>query len=77
VSFDAAPALVQSLKNNQIQAIVAQKPAEMGALAVQNARKAIMGQSVAKEIPTGGVGLTQANINLPAYSQYVYKSTCK
>lgn len=76
VSFDAAPALVQSLKNNQIQAIVAQKPAEMGALAVQNARKAIMGQAVAKEIPTGGVGLTQANINLPAYSQYIYKSNC-
>ncbi|ULH18026.1 ABC transporter substrate-binding protein (plasmid) [Deinococcus sp. KNUC1210] len=76
VSFDAAPALVQSLKSNQIQAIVAQKPAEMGALAVLNARKAIMGQAVAKDIPTGGVGLTQANINQPAFAQYIYKSNC-
>ncbi|GHF43976.1 ribose transport system substrate-binding protein [Deinococcus metalli] len=77
VSFDAAPALVDALKANQIQAIVAQKPAQMGALAVQMARKALMGQPVAKSIPTGGVGLTASNIGLPAYSQYVYKSTCK
>jgi len=76
VSFDAAPALVQSLKAGQIQAIVAQKPAEMGALAVENARRALMGQSVPKNIPTGGVGLTVSNIKLPAFSQYVYKSSC-
>ena len=77
VSFDAAPALVAALKSNQIQAIVAQKPAQMGALAVETARKALMGQNVAKSIPTGGVGLTRANIGLPAFAQYVYKSRCK
>ena len=76
VSFDAAPALVQALKSNQIQAIVAQKPAQMGALAVETARKALMGQAVAKSQPTGGVGLTQSNINQPAFAQYVYKSNC-
>ena len=76
VSFDAAPALVQALKSNQIQAIVAQKPAQMGALAVETARKALMGQAVAKSQPTGGVGLTQNNINQPAFAQYVYKSNC-
>lgn len=76
VSFDAAPALVQSLKDNQIQAIVAQKPAEMGALAVQNARKALMGLSVPKNIPTGGVGLTRSNVSSPAFAQYVYKANC-
>ncbi len=76
VSFDAAPALVQALKSNQIQAIVAQKPAQMGALAVETARKALMGQAVAKSQPTGGVGLTRSNINQPAFAQYVYKSNC-
>ena len=77
VSFDAAPALVAALKSNQIQAIVAQKPAQMGALAVETARKALMGQAVAKSIPTGGVGLTRMNIGQPAFAQYVFKSSCK
>ncbi|WP_218922594.1 ABC transporter substrate-binding protein [Rhodoferax sp. OV413] len=76
VSFDASPALVQSLKDNQIQAIVAQKPAEMGALAVQNARKALMGTSMPKNIPTGGVGLTRSNVSNPDFAQYIYKANC-
>lgn len=76
VSFDAGEALVKSLKADQLQALIAQKPAEMGALAVEMARKALRGEQVESAIPTGGVGITKDTIDSPDFSRYVYKSNC-
>ena len=45
--LDAAPALVAALKSNQIQAIVAQKPAQMGALAVETGETVFEGHPLA------------------------------
>jgi ribose transport system substrate-binding protein len=76
VSFDAGPELVDALRANQIQVLVAQKPGEMGALAVEMARRSLRGERVEKIIPTGGVGLTKQNIDSPDFSKYLYKSSC-
>ncbi|MBC8163798.1 MAG: substrate-binding domain-containing protein [Roseiflexaceae bacterium] len=76
VSFDAGEALVEALKAGKLQALVAQKPAEMGAQAVESAVKALKGETVEKNIPTGGVGITADNVTTPEFSQFVYKSKC-
>lgn len=76
VSFDAGEALVEALKADKLQALVAQKPAEMGAQAVEAAVKALKGETVEKNIPTGGVGITAENVATPEFSQFVYKSKC-
>ncbi|MBN9391052.1 MAG: substrate-binding domain-containing protein [Chloroflexi bacterium] len=76
VGFDATPTSVAAMQAGKVQALVAQKPAQMGALAVDNARKALMGQQVDKVIPVDGVGLTAQNVTDPNFSQYVYKSSC-
>lgn len=76
VSFDASPTLAEALRAGQLQALVAQKPGEMGAQAVDLARRALRGERVEKLIPTGGVGLTQQNVDMPEFSKYVYQSSC-
>lgn len=76
VSFDAGEALVEALKAGKFQALIAQKPAEMGAQAVEAAVKALKGETVEKSIPTGGVGITADNVAKPEFSQFIYKSKC-
>jgi ribose transport system substrate-binding protein len=74
VSFDAGPKQVKDLKDGLIQALVAQKPADIGAQGVQQAVAALKGQPTKKKIATGSVILTKAN--LAQNQDAVYKSTC-
>ena len=74
VSFDAGPKQVEDLKNGTIQALVAQKPADIGAQGVQQAVAALKGETTKPTIATGSVIITKDN--LAQNQDAVYKSTC-
>ena len=74
VSFDAGPKQVEDLKNGTIQALVAQKPADIGAQGVQQAVAALKGEATKPKIATGSVIITKDN--LAQNQDAVYKSTC-
>jgi ribose transport system substrate-binding protein len=74
VSFDAGPKQVQDLKDGLLQALVAQKPADIGAQGVQQAVAALKGDPTKPKIGTGGVILTKDN--LAQNQDAVYKSSC-
>jgi ribose transport system substrate-binding protein len=74
VSFDAGPKQVEDLKNGTIQALVAQKPADIGAQGVQQAVASLKGEPTKPKIATGSVIITKDN--LAQNQDAVYKSTC-
>jgi ribose transport system substrate-binding protein len=74
VSFDAGPKQVKDLKDGLLQALVAQKPADIGAQGVQQAVAALDGKPTKKVIKTGSVILTKDN--LAENPDAVYKSSC-
>jgi ribose transport system substrate-binding protein len=76
VGFDAGPAQVKALKEGVVQALVMQKPAEIGRLGVEQAIKALKGEPTTKQIPTGFVVATRENMNDPEVSRWFYKSDC-
>ena len=74
VGFDAGPKQVKDLKDGLLQALVAQKPADIGAQGVQQAVAALKGDSTKKKIGTGSTILT--NDTLAENPDAVYKSSC-
>ena len=74
VSFDAGPKQVEDLKDGTIQALVAQKPADIGAQGVQQAVAALKGEPTKPKIATGSVIITKDN--LAQNQDAVYKSNC-
>jgi ribose transport system substrate-binding protein len=74
VGFDAGPKQVADLKSGIVQALIAQKPADIGAQGVQQAYAALTGKPTKKEIGTGFVSLTKDN--LAENQAAAYKSSC-
>jgi ribose transport system substrate-binding protein len=74
VSFDAGPKQVKDLQDGLLQALVAQKPADIGAQGVQQAIAALKGEPTKKKIGTGSVILTKANLS--QNPDVPYKSKC-
>ena len=74
VSFDAGPKQVQDLKDGILQALVAQKPGDIGAQGVQQAIAALKGDATKKKIQTGSVILTKDNLS--QNQDAIYKSSC-
>jgi ribose transport system substrate-binding protein len=74
VGFDAGPAQVEQLEKGDVQALIAQKPADIGAQGVEQAVKALKGEETTPEIGTESVTITKENL---AESQdALYKSSC-
>ncbi len=76
VGFDAGPDQIKQLKAGQVQALVAQKPYDIGYQGVQQAVAALTGKPVTKNIATTSLIVTKANLSQPSVSKYVYKSSC-
>jgi ribose transport system substrate-binding protein len=76
VGFDAGPAQVQQLKQGLTQALVAQKPYDIGFQAVVQAVNAMTGKKVTPKIQTGLVIVTKSNIGQPGVAKYLYKAKC-
>jgi ribose transport system substrate-binding protein len=74
VGFDAGPKQVEDLKSGVVQALIAQKPADIGAQGVQQAYAALTGKATKKQIGTGFVSLTKDN--LAENSGAAYKASC-
>jgi ribose transport system substrate-binding protein len=74
VGFDAGPKQVADLKQGIVQALIAQKPAEIGADGVQQAYNALTGKPVEAKIATGFTPITQDN--LEENQDNVYKASC-
>jgi ribose transport system substrate-binding protein len=74
VGFDAGPKQVDELKKGTVQALIAQKPAEIGADGVQQAYNALTGKPTTKKIGTGFVSVTKANLD--QNQDALYKSSC-
>ncbi len=75
VGFDAGPAQVKQLREGTVQALIAQKPAEIGTDGVEQAMAAIEGGSTEKDIQTGFTIITQDNLDGEG-KDAVYKSSC-
>ena len=76
VGFDAGPAQVEQLEAGDVQALVMQKPYDIGYQGVQQAVLAVLGEEVTPEIQTDFVVATAENLEDPEVSQYLYKASC-
>jgi ribose transport system substrate-binding protein len=74
VGFDAGPKQVQDLKDGLVQALIAQRPAQIGALGVQQAVAALDGKPTKKKIATGFVSITKDNLD--QNQDALYKASC-
>jgi ribose transport system substrate-binding protein len=74
VGFDAGPKLIEDLNSGLVQALVAQKPADIGKLGVQQAVAALEGKPTKEKIGTGSVSLTKDN--LEQNPDVPYKTEC-
>jgi ribose transport system substrate-binding protein len=76
VGFDAGPKQVEDLEQGIVQALIAQKPADIGRAGVEQAIAALKGEPVQKKIGTGFVVVTKENMNSPEVEPFLYKSSC-
>lgn len=65
VGFDAAPELLDGLRNGHIHALVVQNPRKMGYEGVKQLVASIKGQTVEKRIDTGATLVTKENMEQP------------
>ncbi|MCG8571984.1 MAG: ABC transporter substrate-binding protein [Spirochaetes bacterium] len=73
-SWDATQTLIEALKKGEVDLVLAQKPAEMGFLAVEWGYKYLTNKTkVPKHISTGFEVFTQDNVNNPDMQQYIYQ----
>jgi ribose transport system substrate-binding protein len=74
VGFDAGPKQVEDLKDGLVQALIAQRPAQIGSLGVQQAMAALEDKPTKKKIATGFVSITKENLD--QNQDALYKATC-
>jgi ribose transport system substrate-binding protein len=74
VGFDAGPKQVEDLKEGLVQALIAQRPAQIGALGVQQAVNSLDDKPVRKKIGTGFVSVTKDNLD--QNQDALYKARC-
>jgi len=76
VGFDAGPAQVDQLEAGDVQALVVQKPYDIGYQGVEQAVAAVNGDEVAPEIQTDFVVATADNLEDEEISQFFYQADC-
>jgi len=76
VGFDAGPDQIKQLNAGDVQALVAQKPYDIGVQGVEQAANAVEGKSVTAKIDTESLIVTKDNLNQPDVNKYVYKDKC-
>ena len=62
VGFDASPSEIKGVRNGTIHGLIVQDPFRMGYLSVEQAMKAIKGESVQKQIDSGSTVVTKSNL---------------
>lgn len=75
VGYDAGPGQIAELKDNTVQALIAQQPQTMGEKAVELGLAAVAGEPV--EAVSSPVSIiTQANVDTPEGKAAAYRSSC-
>ena len=74
VGFDAGPKQVEDLKAGTVQALIAQRPADIGKQGVEQALAALQGKPTTKQIGTDFAVITKDNLD--QNTDALYKSTC-
>jgi ribose transport system substrate-binding protein len=74
VGFDAGPKQVKDLEEGLVQALIAQKPAEIGRLGVEQAVASLKGEPTEPEIGTDFEVITEDN--LAEMQDVLYKANC-
>lgn len=74
VGFDASPSEVEGLRGGAFQALIAQDPATIGKVGVEQAINAIEGKPVQRNISAPLVALTKADMDQKA--EFFYKTKC-
>jgi ribose transport system substrate-binding protein len=74
VGFDAGPKQVKDLEDGLVQALIAQKPADIGRQGVEQAYAALEGQPTQKEIGTDFEVITKDNLS--EKQDVLYKPSC-
>jgi ribose transport system substrate-binding protein len=73
-SWDATETLIQALKAGQVDLVLAQKPGEIGTLAVDWGYKFLTaGTAIPKKVIPGFEFFTKANVDNPDMQQWIYK----
>ena len=76
VGFDAGPAQVEALKAGTVQALVAQEPANIGRMGVEQAVAQLNGEETEPEIQTGFTIITAENVDTPEGQEAAYRAEC-
>jgi ribose transport system substrate-binding protein len=74
VGFDAGPKQVKDLQDGTVQALIAQKPADIGSQGVEQAYNALTGKDTTEKIGTESVSITKDNLSQNQDS--LYKAKC-
>jgi ribose transport system substrate-binding protein len=74
VGFDAGPKQVKDLEDGLVQALIAQKPAEIGSQGVEQAYNALEGKETTPEIGTDFEVITKNNLS--EMQDVLYKPSC-
>ena len=76
VGFDAGPDQMKQLAAGDVQALVAQKPYDIGKQGVEQALAALSGGTVTPKIETESLVVTKDNMAQADVAKYIYKSGC-
>ena len=76
VGFDAGSGQIEQLERGDVQALIAQKPGEIGKLAVEQVVAHLTGGEVKKSIGTETVIITQENLKDADIQDAIYKESC-
>jgi len=76
VGVDASEAQIEAMKEGLLDALVIQKPFEMGYTAVKYAVAASKGEAVPAETPVGAVIGTRETLDKPEVADFLYKGHC-
>ncbi|WP_299819870.1 ABC transporter substrate-binding protein [uncultured Jannaschia sp.] len=72
IAFDAPPSITNNLSSGQVDAVIAQHPAEIGYYGVMTAFAVIQGQSVPTQIGTGFTVITADNVDDEDIQKFIY-----
>ncbi len=76
VGFDAGPDQITQLEAGDVQALVAQKPYDIGVQGIEQAVAALTGAEVTPDIQTESIVVTADNLDDPEVNRYIYKADC-
>jgi ribose transport system substrate-binding protein len=76
VGFDAGPAQVKQLEEGLVQALIAQKPADIGRQGIEQAVNALEDKPVKEKITTGYVTVEKDTLDDPKVKEALYKPRC-